>query len=228
MKRQLPNVTLFGVDGLDIDRLILAAEICKKDFEFAEVKLLSSLPSNHADVVSIRPISSTKEYSEFLLKEAADYITTDFALIIQHDGFILNPEAWTDEFLAYDYIGAPWLKKGTTNTLVVGNGGFSLRSRKLFELTKNESAIKLGSKEEAKYNENEDWVICVLYRELLEKKGITFAPPELARKFSLEENKFVGGIWTDQFGFHGLRWTDIRPWLKQHPEYKIENPLDQI
>ena len=36
------------------------------------------------------------------------------------------PEAWTDDFFNYDYIGATW------DDGVVGNGGFSWRSRKLY------------------------------------------------------------------------------------------------
>ena len=33
-------------------------------------------------------------------------LITDFVLTIQHDGFILNPDAWRDDFFDYDYIGA--------------------------------------------------------------------------------------------------------------------------
>ena len=54
-------------------------------------------------------------------------------LIIQHDGFILNHKAWDNEFLNYDYIGAPVYWMG--NKLIeVGNGGFSLRSKKLLKI----------------------------------------------------------------------------------------------
>lgn len=223
--RKLDTVTLFGLDCIDIDRLILAAEICKKDFEFAEVKLLSSIPSAHPDVVQVEPVNSVRAYSEFMLKRVADYTTTDHVLVIQHDGFILNPEAWTDDFLKYDYIGAPWL---INDTLVVGNGGFSLRSRRLFELTKSDSKIQLGDTQQDQDAENEDWVLCSTYRSHLEEKGIVFAPIELAHRFSLEQNEVYGGVWSGEFGFHGLRWTDIRPWLKEHPEYSIENPLDKL
>ena len=37
-----------------------------------------------------------------------EYIESDFALVVQDDGHIVNPNNWSDEFLAYDYIGAPW------------------------------------------------------------------------------------------------------------------------
>ncbi len=223
--KKLENVTLFGIDCVNIERLIVAAEICKKDFEFAEVKLLTSLPSNHTDVIQIEPVDSIRAYSEFMLKKAADYISTDYVLVVQHDGFILNPDAWSEEFLQYDYIGAPFL---VNDKLVVGNGGFSMRSRKLFELTKNDLEIQLGDKTQDRYAENEDWVLSILKRKHLEDLGIRYAPVELAHTFSLEENKVYGGIWNGQFGFHGLRWTDIRSWLIEHPEYPIENPLDKV
>jgi hypothetical protein len=32
--------------------------------------------------------------------------------------------------------------------------------------------------------------------------------------------------WTNQLGFHGLRWTDISPWLRQQPGEPIDNTLD--
>ena len=56
-------------------------------------------------------------------------IKTEFMLGIHDDGFVINPNLWTDQFLKYDYIGAPW-----SHTIPyygqkyrVGNGGFSLR-----------------------------------------------------------------------------------------------------
>jgi hypothetical protein len=223
--RRLDNVTLLGADCVDIDRLILASDICRKDFEFADVALLSSIPSPRPEVRAIEPLRSIKEYSEFMLKKVADHVNTEFVLIIQHDGFILNPDAWSEEFLAYDYIGAPWLIDGAQ---VVGNGGFSMRSRRLCALTQSDPTIQLGSKEPHKYAENEDWVISVIFREYLEAQGIRFAPAEVGHRFSLEQNEVYGGVWSGEFGFHGLRWTDIRPWLKEHPEYPIENPLDLV
>lgn len=220
MTKKLPTVTLFGLDCINIDRLIQVAEICKKDFDFAEVKLLTSLPSTHPEVVQIEPIDSIAKYSHFMIHKLNSYIDTDFVLIIQYDGFILNPVAWTDEFLEYDYNGAPWFRRGE---MVVGNGGFSLRSKKLLEiLQKDPDIIPIPEKEP------EDIYICYDLREILEKKGIRFAPVELAKRFSIEMNEIVGGKWTDQFGFHGLRWTDISNWLKEHPEYYIQNTLEEI
>ena len=61
----------------------------------------------------------------------------------------------------------------------VGNGGFSLRSRKLVETTAkiNFDSLKFPFK-------NEDIIIChYLYEQMLDN-GISFATPEIAAKFS--------------------------------------------
>ncbi|MFA6321945.1 MAG: DUF5672 family protein [Candidatus Buchananbacteria bacterium] len=222
--KKLNNVTLFGLDCVDINRLIKAAEICCKNFEFAKIKLLTSIPSKNKSVVAIKPVESARAYSEFILKQMNDYIDTDFALIVQHDGFILNPEAWDDEYLKYDYVGAPlWVE----TELVVGNGGFSLRSKKLIELLQNDKKIYIEQKPDHKYGQNEDWIISVTKRKYLESLGVKFAPVELAHKFSFEKNLAYGAKWNGQFGFHGLTWTNISVWNKLHPEYKIDNTLTE-
>src|ERR1700687_3454326 len=42
---------------------------------------------------------------------------------------LITPAAWREEFLGCDYIGAQWFWHD--DAMRVGNGGFSLRSRKL-------------------------------------------------------------------------------------------------
>lgn len=224
MKR-LETVTLLGVDCVDIDRLILAADICQKDFEFAEVKLLTSLPSTHPNVVKIDPITSVEAYSKFMVSELNSYVDTPHVLIFQYDGFILNPTAWTDEFLKWDYIGAPWL--GSQNfvdkyefpeklvgTYVVGNGGFSLRTKNFLQTC--ERLDRAGAFD--RY-QPEDIMLTVWKRPLLESEGIKIAPYEVAKKFSFEDDWSGNNTWDGQFGFHGLKWTDISNWTKSHPEY---------
>lgn len=233
MKKYLPNVTLLGVDCVDINRLIQAAEICTKDFEFAEVKLLTSLSSQNKNIVKIEPVKSAEEYSKFAICELDKHFNTSHILIIQYDGFILNPAAWEDKFLDFDYIGAPWLvadwsvrdfgfPENLLGKIVVGNGGFSLRSKKLTSL-----CAKLVKDNLFSAYHPEDVAICVNSRKLLEDNGIKFAPVELAKKFSFESENDENDIWDGQFGFHGLRWTDISKWLKEHPEYNIDNTLDK-
>ncbi|SAL48353.1 hypothetical protein AWB74_02212 [Caballeronia arvi] len=41
------------------------------------------------------------------------FIETEYALIVQDDGWILDIGNWSDEFLSYDYIGAPIISRGS-------------------------------------------------------------------------------------------------------------------
>ncbi len=182
----LPNVTLVCVDDRK-EQADPAIDKSIKDIQFG--KVLRIHPEGK--------LGSKEAYSKFILKELYKYIETDYALIIQHDGYVKNPEAWTDEFLKYDYIGAPWWYKDGYN---VGNGGFSLRSKKLLQCT----AGFFSKLTEAKTHP-EDHQICRTYRKQFEELyNITFAPEELAAKFSFEGWN-QQGVWSGQFGFHSHR-----------------------
>lgn len=224
-KLQLPNVTLLGVDCVNVERLQEAMNICEAGVSFAESKLLTSLPTSDPRKVKIPHIASIEGYSGFCLKDLYRYVNTDFVLIVQYDGFILNPESWEAEFFQYDYIGAPWFVDGKSvseygfpsewqGSFVVGNGGFSLRSKKLLEVSAD---LARGGK--IAESHPEDCVICVYNRDLFEEKGIRFAPPEVGLRFSIEGHEHV--TYKKQFGFHGFKWTDISTWIRQHPEYPI-------
>lgn len=231
IKKKLPTVTLLGIDCLNLERLKLALEICQESFDFADVKILTSLQTSETkQVVKISPINSLEEYSHFVLWELDKYIETDYVLIVQHDGFILNPQAWTDEFLNYDYIGAPWLVADwavknydfpveLVGSYLVGNGGFSLRSKKLLSV-----AAKLAQQGSLSRYNPEDTAISLYHRALFESEGIKFAPVEIAKCFSFEGESLDDYAWNGQFGFHGLKWTDISKWSRQHPQYQIDNP----
>lgn len=190
----LENVTLLGVDCLHIDRLIKAAERSQENIIFGAVKLLSSIRSEERYIHKIKPIKSKEEYSEFMIKELNDYVDTDFVLIIQHDGYVRNANAWRKDFLDYDYIGAVWWHNDGRN---VGNGGFSLRSKKLLEAcATNKKIVKTHP---------EDLHIGRTYRKILEKEhGIKFAPESIADQFSVE-GYATKRIYTGQFGSHGFK-----------------------
>ena len=200
-KRTLPDVTLLGVDCLNIKRLINVSRVCQRFIKFGDVKLLTSRESSCDSVVHIPHVGSIQEYSRFMIKELDKYVQTSHVLVIQHDGFILNHHSWDDEFLQYDYIGAPWCY---TDGLNVGNGGFSLRSKKLLKILSNDERIDQFHRE--------DHHIGRTYRRYLERKGIRFAPEPLASKFSIEGNIKYGWKWNGQFGFHSYRATDISRW----------------
>lgn len=182
MRPKLPSVTLIVVDCVDYERAKLALEHCAACCEFNSFKLLTHLDIKDPRVVKIPKISSIEEYSRFMIRDLADYFTTDHVLVAQWDGFVWKPELWDDEFLKYDYIGAPWPDKilfpGVPKRFNVGNGGFSIRSKKLQDFLKNDQNLTM--------HRAEDVVICQLNRAYLEAKGFTFAPFDLAKRFSWE------------------------------------------
>ncbi len=183
MKKQLKNVTLLAADCIDAARAGRALDICEQHFDFAKSVLATSLETNDPRAVSIPKIGSLAEYSKFCVKELTKFFDTEFVLVCQHDGFVYKPELWEDQFLEYDYIGAPWpqqlLWPKVPRHFQVGNGGFSIRSKKLQDfLRKNYSMLK--------QHMAEDVVICQYNRAMLEKKGFKFAPVDVAYRFSVE------------------------------------------
>ena len=62
MKKELSNITLIGIDCVDLKRLQLAADISTKDISFGKVKLLTSIKSDDPRVIQIPHINSTKKY----------------------------------------------------------------------------------------------------------------------------------------------------------------------
>lgn len=189
----LGDVTLVCIDCLYYEKSIQAINKSIENIQFREVLFFSDKIFHSKDfhTIEIEKINSKQQYSEFVFKKLVNYINSDFVLIIQWDGFIINPNKWNNEFLKYDYIGAAWWYKDNFN---VGNGGFSLRSKKL---------LKVLQKQEFNDLHPEDDKICRKYRSQLEKLNIKFAPEMIATKFSFERNGKYNNFKADTFGFHG-------------------------
>lgn len=189
----LPNVTLILVDCVDYNRAKLAFDHCRFCANFAETKLLTHFPVSDQYAVPIEQIKTTEQYSHFMIKQLANYFTSEFVMVAQWDGFIWHPELWSDDFLQYDYIGAPWpeslLTHGAPKQFNVGNGGFSIRSKRLQDFLRDNDRITL--------HRAEDVAICQLNRAYLETQGFTFAPMHIAERFSLENGPLI-----PRFGAH--------------------------
>ncbi len=210
-KKHLANVTLITFDCVNITQTLVAADICEKAFSFGAVKILSSIPSDDPRVVPVPELlNDWQKYSEFYIREFAKHVDTEYALCFHPDSFIANPDAWEDEFLKYDYMGAPWDHLGTW---MVGGGGFSIRSKKLLDYI-SENYLKIGGP----FHPEDMW-ICSVARPFLEKEGMHFAPPEVAARFSKEGN-LHGVYWDGQFGWHGITYTNMAKWFEKNPEYK--------
>jgi hypothetical protein len=192
----LPAVTLCCIDTRFPDLGFSAILKSTEKIEFGEVLFITNdnfiVPNNDIPrlrIVRTKAISNVDEYSTFMIKGLNDHISTAHCLIVQWDGFVIHPENWDDNYLDYDYIGAPWR---TEEGDVVGNGGFSLRSKRL---------LRALSSDEVTPHHPEDDCICITNRKLLEDRwGISFPPVDVARKFSFEFSDYD----QSQFGFHGF------------------------
>ena len=191
-KPRLNNVTLVAVTSVALQATADALSASMAQADFGQVLLLSDRAPPAAnpgiDWRKVERLGSRLDYSRFMLRDLADHIATDFALCVQWDGYVLDGTAWDPQFLDYDYIGAVWPQFSDGHD--VGNGGFSLRSRRLLEACRTLSFD--GSIVE-------DVIIGRLCRTELEGRGMRFAPASVARRFSYERTRPSGR----EFGFHG-------------------------
>jgi len=217
MKRlALLEVTLCIVDTRAPALAAQSLQRSMADIDFGRAVLFchawqAPAPLPGIEVVHIPDITSGADYSHFVLRELPAHIRTPFVLITQWDGFVRQPEAWTAEFLQWDYIGAVWPDQPAGRN--VGNGGFSLRSQRLLQAGLDASITETHP---------EDLMLGTTYRVLLEAEhGVRFAPPELARRFAFENRAPRGPV----FGFHGpynlprvLDEPTLLGWLPQLPD----------
>jgi hypothetical protein len=130
----LKQVTLVAITSVKLYETVRAMQYSMRGIEFGDVVLLSDkrpfyLPKTIRHE-TIRHLGNVDDYSHFCVYELANHIKTDYALIVHHDGFVVNPRAWRTEFLKYDYVGSPWpLPKDSVryrdpsgNIVRVGNG----------------------------------------------------------------------------------------------------------
>jgi hypothetical protein len=173
----------------------------QKDVE----KLCNYIRSNVADarivVKNDLPFSSNKnQYNEFCSMRLQTLFVSPHAIVCQLDGFPINWSSWSNEFLKYDYIGAPWPHTLAPKECRVGNGGFSLRSRRLCQAASKEDWVPMP----------DDVFICQHLYAKMQGFGIRYAPPSLAARFSVEHD--VPEKVQQPFGFHNLR---------VHPQFKL-------
>jgi len=156
------------------------------------------------------PQLSYEEYQLLSVFKLYDMFTEDFVVSCQLDGFPLYPENWKEEFLEYDYIGAPWspvnLKahldnyynvgddeidlETVPNRYLVGNSGFCLRSRKFLEVSSKSTyplhVCPVHFNHFTTAPKFDDFFFCVGARSYFDIRGINFAPVDVASRFSLE------------------------------------------
>ena len=192
----LPTVTLCCADTRFPDLGFSAILRSTRNINFGNVIFFTSanfIEPKHCiptlSIVRVEAFSNIDDYSAFMIKGVQEHISTTHCLVIQWDGFVIHPDNWDNEFLNYDYIGAPC---GERNGYPIGNGGFSLRSKKLLTALSSEDILP---------HHPEDECICVTNRKVLEDTwGISFSPIKIAREFSFEFSDYE----KREFGFHGF------------------------
>lgn len=226
IKRKLLNLDLISINCVDPYQSAAAINFCQKHFEFGKSILITHQDID-VDNIELHLIDKLdwNQYNDYVLN-LIDHTDNDYVLLIQDDGHIVNPDLWDDEFLEYDYIGAPWpgeeswisLQHQDQQSLMkevfpknrVGNGGFCLRSRKFLEFSSQYNSCNgLG----------EDSFLCTRkYYDAIDY-GIKFAPLELAIKFAYENPCIeLGTSWNTReyfdkskhFGWHGKNFLNTQ------------------
>ena len=213
----LDNVDLIIIDCVNVFQAIETIKICTDEIQFGKV-ILFTHEMVHVDnsicLIQIEKIDTIEKYSDFCLK-LKKYLSNEFVLLVQNDGFIVNPNLWNDDFLNYDYIGAPWNLTFVPGQRV-GNGGFSLRSKKFLEFS---------SKFNSTNGVPEDNFLCLYNYDSAVENGIKFAPTELASKFAHEYHNPYKWYFepSEHFGFHGKENVDD---AKKFILKRKSNPLE--
>jgi hypothetical protein len=206
-RHPLPDVTVVAVDGTT-NPAASAASLAEAASRMAFARALLLSPARPAEALGLEwieiPPLTLKGYNQFCLAELHRFITTSHCLTVQSDSRIVNPAAWDDAWLTFDYIGAPWPPGHTGTPYRVGNSGFCLRSRRLLRATAplpNDSYVWRGK---LKPSSRDDVITCVMFREQLEAIGLRFAPVDVAARFAFESATPESPALSDQFGTHDL------------------------
>jgi hypothetical protein len=153
-----------------------------------------------------------QQYSIFMMHCLHHFIETDFCLVVQDDGWVLDGMNFRKDYYAFDYIGAPchaafigqeyltgfrWV--GRQSATVIQNGGFSLRSRRFLEAPSTHGIMYLPHVQPPLINE--DIQLTGILRGELEKHGIQFAPLGVAREFAIE---YLAPVFHDDLDFGRL------------------------
>lgn len=191
MKLQLPDVTLVLIETRQHELGRMALEECLRRCDFGDVVVFSDRAVGPARHIRVPDWSSKLGWSQCFWYDVAPHMTTSHVLGIQWDSWVVDTTEWTNEFLRWDYIGAPWWYKDGLN---VGNGGFCLRSTAL---------LRYVRKHWDRYpciTDLDDDLYCRKYRTKLEIDGFQWAPEALASRFAFETTR--PSPESRHFGFH--------------------------
>jgi hypothetical protein len=192
---KLDNVTLIALTSLDYEGHKRALDLSSEGIEWGAKKIIWD-----------ETIKSIDDWNYKVIFDLWRYVDTDFAMLIHADGYVVDPSAWRDEFLEYDYIGAPWplpmddysYRDNGGNIVRVGNS-VSLRSKKILGLP---YLLDLEWKEYYG-NTHEDGYLTCHQSHILKRHGVNYAPLEIAKYFS-KEHELPENQGISTFAFHTI------------------------
>lgn len=221
----LPSVTLICVEALEAPRAIASMLRSTRVVDFGETALITThigmrnaLPRPCCHAYFEDSLSGPRiNYEMYQLTKLSQHIAGTHCLFHEWDSGVVNPSTWRDEWLQYDFIGAPWPYPYTEPNYppcdvsnCVGNGGFSLRSKKLCEAVASlvNAPSFHNSGQASQFMRVSDALICRTFRPMLEHTfGCVFAPYSVAERFSCENS-----IYSGQWGYHGKTTIAMNGW----------------
>lgn len=188
----LSKITLFSIacnDNVEVmRRIVRVMNYCMTIAKFKRGVLLTYLAPDIGcmpECVQIPKMDLYEGAQILQVKTLAYFDLGEHIMHVHEDGFILEPSLWEDEFLNWDYIGAPWAGD------VVGNNGFCMFNRKFMKACAT-LPFMFGSL-------HSDTHVCIAHRNEMLEQGVMFAPVPIALRFSTE----TIGAGKPSFGFHG-------------------------
>lgn len=228
---QLPQITLLAIDCINPGRTLQAMKFSTRFVRFGRTVLLTDTgkhrkiepQSSHFPGLEIAHIveSDVKkapfpghsplpvDYEMDSLTKPIEYIRGSHVLFMEWDSAVLNPLAWRRDWLDWDLTAAPWPEHTDpgwppcTEVNCMGNGGFSLRSRKFCELTARSTKEFKG---DPQMLSSDRWFGRSI-RPWMESNGVKYAPWQDGMRFSCENLPYASS-----FGFHGKMTAAINNW----------------
>jgi hypothetical protein len=236
MKLKL-DIDLITVNCDKVDEGIKTLNYCSKNIEFNNIFLLTHKEvSGNFNLIKINKNKDIVDYNNQMV-QLHKLVKSEYCLIVQHDGHILNHRNWSNQFFDYDYIGAPWpnseswkkrwikYPENIKNNIYknidhnrVGNGGFSLRSKRYLDYCSTFEPDFL------KHGVPEDIFLNLVNYEKAKDSGMKYPDVKTAIKFSYEtplkgqdladEKKYHILNKQKHFGWHGNYFLNKKKLLK--------------